>query len=369
MARRSGFVAAIVRARREEEHREAAVARAESQAVRALEQAQKAYSRAQKDQERERARLYAESRAAEAALKSQQLDDRVVELEGLLCHTLGVDDYFDLDTLRQELVVPTFEAQGLDQPQAAPQLETYLPRAPSFLAKLWPGTVARYEHNIAAESLRYEADQRAHDGCEASRVQALSAARAQYHQQVLAAEDEHAAQNTALDQLKVEFVAGHPEAVAEYFLYVLESSSYPESFPNHNKIAKALYGSVIAQTTLRTLHELFEADRTAHLESIVLNGYVEAIDPGRGITARTCVVTVRTTRDTFVRLNLRQVEPLACLRTLNAGVSRSPAELAPVRPVLEFSMVDPRFVEEATCCRHWTSGRISWNCRRVTLSH
>jgi restriction system protein len=99
MAIRGGFVAAIVRARREEEHREAAVARAESQAVRALEQAQKAYSRAQKDQERERARLYAESRAAEAALKSQQLDDRVAELEGLLSHTLGVDDYFDLDTL------------------------------------------------------------------------------------------------------------------------------------------------------------------------------------------------------------------------------------------------------------------------------
>jgi HJR/Mrr/RecB family endonuclease len=115
------------------------------------------------------------------------------------------------------------------------------------------------QRDIAAESLRYEADQRAHDGCEASRVQALSAARGQYHQQVLAAEDEHAAQNTA----------------------------------------------------------------------------------------RTCVVTVRTTRDTFVRLNLRQVEPLACLRTLNAGVSRSPAELAPVRPVLEFSMVDPRFVEES----------------------
>src|SRR5262249_31181807 len=34
-------------------------------------------------------------------------------------------------------------------------------------------------------------------------------------------------------------------------------------------------------------------------------------------------------------------------KTLSASVSSSPSELVPVRPVLEFSMTDPRFVEEA----------------------
>jgi restriction system protein len=38
---------------------------------------------------------------------------------------------------------------------------------------------------------------------------------------------------------------------------------------------------------------------------------------------------------------------LACLRHLSASVSKSPAELIPVRPVLEFSMIDPRFVAES----------------------
>jgi restriction system protein len=61
---------------------------------------------------------------------------------------------------------------------------------------------------------------------------------------------------------------------------------------------------------------------------------------------RTCLVTVRTSRDTFTQLNLSKVDPLACLNVLNATVSKSPAELAPVRPVLEFNMVDPRFIEE-----------------------
>src|SRR3954463_3471206 len=47
-----------------------------------------------------------------------------------------------------------------------------------------------------------------------------------------------------------------------------------------------------------------------------------------------------------MQLDLSRVDPLACLKVLNASVSKSPTELAPVRPVLEFDMVDPRFIEE-----------------------
>jgi restriction system protein len=42
-----------------------------------------------------------------------------------------------------------------------------------------------------------------------------------------------------------------------------------------------------------------------------------------------------------------RVDPEACLLDLSASLSKSPAELVPVRPVLDFNMVDPRFVEEA----------------------
>jgi restriction system protein len=40
------------------------------------------------------------------------------------------------------------------------------------------------------------------------------------------------------------------------------------------------------------------------------------------------------------------VDPAACLKGLSAAVSPSPADLAPVRPVLELKMVDPRFITE-----------------------
>jgi restriction system protein len=109
---------------------------------------------------------------------------------------------------------------------------------------------------------------------------------------------------------------------------------------------KALYSSVVAQVTLRTLYELFTADRMKHVDIIVFNSYVTSTDKGTGRSVRTCLITVRTSRDTFTQLNLSKVDPLACLNVLNASISKNPTELAPVRPVLEFNMVDSRFIEE-----------------------
>ena len=87
-------------------------------------------------------------------------------------------------------------------------------------------------------------------------------------------------------------------------------------------------------------------DTKQHIDVVVFNGVVDTIDPRTGKPTRPCLITVRTTRDTFTEINLDQVDPAACLKYLNAGISRSPTELAPVRPVLEFSMVDPRFITE-----------------------
>jgi restriction system protein len=110
---------------------------------------------------------------------------------------------------------------------------------------------------------------------------------------------------------------------------------------------RSLYAQIVAETTLRTIHELFEADRADRLETIVFNGFVNTIDPATGQPAKPHLVTVRTSKETFMRLDLSQVEPLACLQGLNAAVSKKPTELVPVRPILEFDMVDPRFIQES----------------------
>lgn len=95
------------------------------------------------------------------------------------------------------------------------------------------------------------------------------------------------------------------------------------------------------------LSELLRADEATTADTVVLNGHVHTTDERTGRPIHPCLVTVRTTRDQFLALDLRNVDPVACLKGLSASLSRSPAELTPVRPVLEFDMVDPRFVQEA----------------------
>jgi restriction system protein len=149
-------------------------------------------------------------------------------------------------------------------------------------------------------------------------------------------------------QLVVEFDLpdiGSAIPTVKAYKYVKTTDTVSES-PRPEAQRRALYTSVVAQMAIRVLHEMFSVDYHNHLESIVVNGFVDTIDRGSGRNIRPCVITVRTTREVFEGLDLTRVDPVACLKTLNASLSKSPAELAPVRPILEFNMVDPRFIEE-----------------------
>lgn len=236
---------------------------------------------------------------------------------------------------------------------------------------------------------RLEESKKAHD----DKLTRLAAEHeAVYKEKIAAAKAKVAEQNAEVERFAEEYKCGMPEAVVEYCTLVLANSYYPESFPRHVKIGyvpeskqlvveydlptldivplvsgykyvktrdeivetsrpaaqrKAIYASVLAQMALRTIHELLEADRAQHIDTIVYNGYVNSIDKATGQPKRPCLITVRTTRDVFVGIDLQHVDPAVCLKSLSASVSPSPSELAPVRPVVEFNMVDSRFIEES----------------------
>lgn len=286
--------------------------------------------------------------------------------------------------------MPPFQPAELAEPLPRPTLR--LPPAPTGVGKFVPGTKAKYEKEVAAAREQFDVAVRDHEERETERLAALEEKRRAHEVLVGDVTSKVAARNAEIDRFRADFDRGVPESVVTYFDLVLQASSYPDGFPQHTKIAyvpeskqlvveyqlppfeivpaireykyvrsqdkitevqrpatqrKALYASVISQVTIRTLHELFEADRGEKLETIVFNGYVQTIDKATGQQITPYLVTVRTTRTTFRALDLSKVDPHACLRGLNASVSKSPAELAPVRPVLEFNMVDPRFIEES----------------------
>jgi restriction system protein len=107
---------------------------------------------------------------------------------------------------------------------------------------------------------------------------------------------------------------------------------------------KALYANLLCQVALKCIDTIFRGDPTHAVECLTLNGMLDTIDPATGQQVRVCLLSVRITADAFRVLNLGQVQPEHCLRSLKASVSRAPAELLPVKPLIELDMVDPRFV-------------------------
>ena len=108
---------------------------------------------------------------------------------------------------------------------------------------------------------------------------------------------------------------------------------------------KAVYSHLLSQVVLKCVDTVFRASPPAVLDCLTLNGMLDAVDPATGRQVRVCLLSVRVTEDTFRAINLGQVQPEHCLRSLKASVSRSPAELLAVKPLVELDMVDPRFVE------------------------
>lgn len=391
MAKRSGFVANMARVQRDLARVQAGRVRAQTAAQREAERSRKAYERASASDERERKRLYAESRSADVDAQNETLDGMVSELQTLLLATLTVDDHIDFETLKQHPHLPPFDPGDLarDEPEPDPSRYTAVPL--SGAKRLVPGAKAKHQADFAEAQRYYQQACQEHAARREQRLERWRQAHAEHAARIADLASQAERHNTEIDAFRRDFEAGDPDAVVNYFDLVLQASTYPESFPRRARLAyvpeskqlvvehqlpdlsviptvraykyvktrdevsstarpathmRALYTRVVAQVALRTLHELIEADRLCLAESIVYNGIVHTVDGATGRPIRPMLVSLRTTRDTFLELDLARVDAIACLQHLGASFSKSPAELAPVRPVLEFDMVDKRFVSE-----------------------
>lgn len=390
MARRSSLFSGYAQIQREAARAQAAQVRAQAAARREAERARAAYLRARAAEEKERKRLYIESRLADVAAMNDDLEAAVSALHGLLAASLKAGDLINFTSLQRPASPPQWRHAELERPEASPAMEAFMPPPPAGVAKMFGKS--KYEQAVAAGRARYEQAVSEHRAREQQRSRALAAARAEWQEAVDAANAQARKQHQEIDAFEADYRRGDLDAIVSYCSLVLEASRYPDGFPQEFKFAyvpesrqavveyemptvdvvpavkayryvkasdtiaesarpqsqvKALYAAVVAQVAIRTLHELFRSDKGGHIDTVVFNGIVDTTDPGSGQRIRPCLVTVRTTRESFSELDLSHIEPLACLKHLSAGVSKSPSELLPVRPVLEFSMVDPRFVAES----------------------
>lgn len=338
---------------------------------------------------------YLEEQAASADEQNAEIAERVSALRNILEATLNVDDTISFDVLRNVGPAPVFSPHvTLLKPLPPPKEEQYIRcvQEPKGLAKLWPGSASRHQAALALAQLKFRHALNDHEKRENERQQALVRAKKEFASQRAAYESAAAKRKAQIDEFEDAYRSQDPLAVAGYCTMVLERSSYPEGIPHEFRVAyvpeskqivvdyqlpsleiipkvgevryvktrdcfdqkprkqaeiRELYKDIVSAITLRTCHELFEADQGQHIAVIVFSGFVHTVDPSSGRDVRPYLISLRVTRERFEEIDLSRVEKAACLRNLGAHASSRPDEIQPVKPIVEFDMVDKRFIEQS----------------------
>lgn len=265
------------------------------------------------------------------------------------------------------------------------------PPAPSGLAGAFGGkkkhaeavAKARADHDAArarwqeSQQRKYRlhvAEAKKREEREADRLIKLEQARAVYDQECRQREADAAARNDEVDKLINDLAFDVEDAIQTYVGIVLSNSVYPEVFSLDYDYAFALatreldltvkvpapstlptvkeyryvkakdeitstaltakaqkdrYASAVWQTAVRSLHEVFEADRAGKIHSIALTVAVDTIAPATGQAETVPLVQVAADRRTFTTFDLANVVPDATLAHLGAAMSKSPFDLVP----------------------------------------
>ncbi|HDZ07732.1 MAG TPA: hypothetical protein ENH71_01490 [Pseudohongiella sp.] len=209
---------------------------------------------------------------------------------------------------------------------------------------------------------------------ELQRKSSLEEERSRYAKECEVREAEAADRNLALDKLVADLGYGVVEAVEEYVSIVLSNSVYPDHFPVYSdyefdpehaelrlkvhippphqipsvkaykynkssdeitetsltqKACKDRYAGAVNQVALRTLHEIFEADRRGIIQTVSLEVGTETIQPATGLQAYIPFIAVGSERSAFTAFDLSSVVPQATLEHLGAAISKNPYGLVP----------------------------------------
>lgn len=359
-----------------------AAERAERTRIRELARQEKDAERALRLQEREDRRSYLEGRAAEVEEMNNDLAEQVRLINSLLSDALAHSPGVNWQALKRHVDESELDAIPELKLGPKPEWEKFQPSYTSLLARLLPGWKKRFDLKVAKARPAFERALEEYSRVSQARRSRLELLEAQVR--------DH---NQKIDFIHEAYRAGEPDAVGSFFDLIFERSEYPEGFPGQWKVAylpesrqiivdfdlptldasvpaieryrytkstdqitetrksqkvrQSLYAALVSQSVLRRLYDVFTSDCEHIVEVAAINAFVDTIDPSTGQRVRPCVVSVRTTREEFEKLDLRRVDPSACLKRLNAAVSRSPSELAAVKPIVDINMADPRFVQES----------------------
>lgn len=114
---------------------------------------------------------------------------------------------------------------------------------------------------------------------------------------------------------------------------------YPYSFISNT------YERVIYSICLRTLYELFYANINSDLQSIVFNGHVRVMNKAVGHIEDKYIVSIHVSKLKFSQINVANVDPKICFKTLKGVSGAKLIDISAVVPVIQIDKNDKRIVE------------------------
>ena len=362
---------------------------------RSIEKEEKEAMRQDALQDKEAKLRYIESRIKKTGKLNRNLTNTISDLRSILQQALNTDSIVSFEKLRineefSKFALPT----ELEKEPIFTSREEYFSKIskPSVFGKLIPGWEKRYEKTLQKAENLFKDYENEFNAQIIERNSKITVLREEYENDKRNFELKIQQRNQEVDEFEETYKRGDPAAVSIYCSMVLERSEYSDGFPQEFRIAyvpkpkelvveyelpikdivptiaeyryiktrdtieeklrklsdiKELYQDVVVALCLRTLHELFTADQGNHLDVVVFNGFVQTADPATGKDVRPYLISIRTIKEKFNEINLAKVDKRVCLRNLGAQVSPQPDELMAVKPVVNFDMVDKRFVNES----------------------
>jgi len=103
-------------------------------------------------------------------------------------------------------------------------------------------------------------------------------------------------------------------------------------------------GQVLHAIPLRLMQELFSCEALSAVEMILINVAMEVIDRSTGQSQRLTVASIAAQRKEFASINVRNVDPKLCFRSLRGIAVPNLATIVPITPLLSFD-ADRRIVD------------------------
>ncbi len=350
-------------------------------------QQQAAEARAQRAADKERKERQVAAGKAKAEALNAQTALALERLESILQTGLSRPALVDPDKLLRRDELPPLDLGTRAHPAQPHTWSAFAPEPPGAVAGLLGGK-ACYERRLAEERERFEQARRTHDQAESTRQRWVDDMRTRRAEQERAHQADVDENNHRVTEMIDGLARRDRESVQAYLELALSRTPLPDELPRTVEIASSprgeqavvrvelppvdgvptvgtytyvdktdsmrpkplpatpryqLYRSVISQVMLLYMRDLLEAD--PDLDNVELGGHVHAIDPATGHREYECLISVAVDRDTYAKLNLRDVTPAVCLARLNALVSRHPHLVEPVQPIRDFDLARYSFVE------------------------